>query len=92
MKMVYEFVGGRYNGMRMPKEAVAAIGNGKFTKDWSIDRAKGRMVPREELDSQPFVEGYTAPMWDGIRLDPVTMEQYAVLRYETFEVYDMLSR
>lgn len=92
MKMIYEFVGGRYNGMRMPREAVEAIGNGRFSKDWSKERDAGGLVPMEELDNQPLIDGYLAPMWDGIRMDPVTMEQYAVLRYETQGVYDMLSR
>lgn len=64
MKTVYEFVGGRYNGMRMPKEAVEAIGNGRLTKDWSAEREIGAWVPREELDNQPLVDGYLAPMWD----------------------------
>ena len=91
MKTVYEFVGGKYHNMRMPLEAVEAIGNGRYSKDWSIERAQGAIAPREELDNQPLVDGYLAPMWDGIRVDN-RCEQYAVLRYETFEVYDMLSR
>lgn len=92
MKMVYEFVGGRYNGMRMPKGAVETIGNGRYSKDWSVERAYGYMVPCEELDNQPLVDGYLAPAWDGVRMDPASGETYAVLRYETQGVYDMLSR
>lgn len=92
MKTVYEFVGGEYHNMRMPLEAVKALGNGRFSKDWSMERQSGGMVPREELDNQPLVDGYLAPMWDGVRRDNRTGEQYAVLRYETCSVYDMLSR
>lgn len=92
MKTVYEFVGGRYNGMKMPKEAVVAIGNGRFSKDWSEERKVSEYVPREELDNQPLVDGYLSPMWDGIRFDPMCLETYAVLRYETQAVYDELSR
>lgn len=92
MKTVYEFVGGRYHKMRMPKEAVVAIGNGGYTKNWSKERATGALVPREELDNQPLVEGYAGPMWDGLRKDGFNDETYAVLRYESFGVYEELSR
>lgn len=90
--VVYEFVGGRYHNMRMPRKAAEAIGNGQFSKDWSAERANGLMVPMEELDNQPLVDGYLGPMWDGTRMDPQTREQYTVLRYETDGCYDMLSR
>ena len=52
-----------------------------MTEDLSEDRAKGRLVHRAELDNKPEYEGYAGPMWDG--------DGY---RYETWEVYDMLSR
>lgn len=91
MKTVYEFVGGRYNGMVMQKESVVAIGNGRLSRDWSPERSAGGWVPRKELDNQPLVDGYLSPMWDGTREDQASGETYAVLRYETQEVYDMLS-
>lgn len=50
------------------------------TEDLSELRAKGRCVHRAELDNQPIFEGFLSPMWDG-----------GELRYETQEVYDMLS-
>ena len=92
MKTVYEFVGGRYHKMRMPKEAVEFLGNGCYSPDWSVQRALGGLVPREELDDQPQVDGYAGPMWDGLRKDGIDGETYAVLRYESFGVYDQLSR
>lgn len=36
--------------------------------------------PREELRGQPIINGYLGPMWDGDKI-----------RYETQEVYDLLS-
>ena len=92
MKTVYEFVGGRHNGLRLPKAAVEIIGNGRYSKDWSVEREHGYTVPDEELDNQPLVDGYLAPIWDGMRMDPVSGETYAVLRYETQAVYDITSR
>lgn len=60
----------------------------KRTEDLSAERARGELVRRKELDNKPRFDGYTPPMWDGTRNDG----EYAVLRYETWEVYDMLSR
>lgn len=52
-----------------------------FHKNYTEERSHGLCVPREELDDQPEFEGWLGPMWDGGRY-----------RYETWEVYDMLSR
>ena len=80
--MLAVFVGGYLNGQVMTVEEVERkYGNGKLTPDYSIERAAGGVVPRKELDCQPKVDGYAGPMWDGDKL-----------RYETWEVYDMLSR
>lgn len=81
--MKAEFVGGKYNGMIMDTQEIlnSAIWNGKLTEDLSEIRAKGGCVHRAELDNQPMVDGYLSPMWDGDGI-----------RYETWEVYDMLSR
>lgn len=75
------FVGGRYNGITMNVEDVIKIGNGKFTEDLTHVRNNGGWCHREELDNQPKVDGYAGPMWNGDGL-----------RYETWEVYDMMSR
>lgn len=52
-----------------------------YTEDLSELRAKGACVHRAELDNKPIYEGFLGPMWDG-----------GDFRYETQEVYDMLSR
>ena len=49
--------------------------------DYSDARKKGGLVPRAELDNQPTLPGYAGPMWDGDGL-----------RYETWALYDQLSR
>lgn len=51
------------------------------TEDLSEIRAKGGMVCRAELDNQPIIEGFYEPMWDG-----------GMLRYETPELYNLLSQ
>ena len=76
-----EFVGGKYNGWQVPVSYVRAhLGNGRLTEDLSAVRARGGVVHRAELDNQPKVDGYLGPMWDG-----------GHLRYETQEIYNMLS-
>ena len=80
--MLCQFVGGRLNGKIVSREVVMReYWNGKLTEDLSEYRKRGAWVHREELDNQPMVDGYLSPMWDG-----------GMLRYETPEVYDMLSR
>lgn len=76
------FVGGKLNGLEMDLEEIMNSGlwNGKVRPNYSELRRKGACVPRKELDNQPLVDGYLSPMWDG-----------GMLRYETQEVYDMLS-
>lgn len=76
------FVGGRLNGFECDLSYVRdVLGNGQFSTDWSKERSEGRCVPRKELDNQPHVDGYLGPMWD-----------CGKFRYETQEVYNMLSR
>lgn len=80
--MMARFVGGPLNGKFIPVEEVKAkYWNGRLSEDLSEARARGALVHRAELDNQPKVDGYCGPMWDG-----------DCLRYETWEVYDMLSR
>ena len=75
------FVGGQYNGKIVDVEEIyKTMWNGKLTMDWSEERKNGGCVPREELDRQPKVDGYLSPMWDS-----------GMLRYETQDVYNMLS-
>jgi len=75
-----EFVGGKYNGWTPRVEDVWKVADG-VTEDLSEIRKRGGCVHRAELDNQPTVSGYCGPMWDGNHL-----------RYETWEVYEMLSR
>ena len=76
------FVGGKLNGLEMDVEEIMNSGlwNRKVTPNYSEARKYFLGVPRKELDNQPLVDGYLSPMWDG-----------GMLRYETQEVYDMLS-
>jgi len=74
------FVGGKYNGWKPDVSEVWKIADG-MTEDLSEIRKQGGCVHMAELDNQPTVSGYCGPMWDGGKL-----------RYETWDVYDMLSR
>lgn len=89
MKLYCEFVGGPRNGQRIPVEEAAKL-TARRSEDLSALRARGALVHRAELDNQPEFDGYCGPMWDGERR--WNGERCAVLRYETWEVYDMLSR
>ena len=105
MKYRYEFVGGRLNGQLMHLEDVEQIADG-HRPYYGRERSLGALVPRAELDGQPTVKGYLWPMWDGLRYEvdgqlksdweltaaeKEGKEPVAILRYETQEVYDMLS-
>ena len=80
--MMAEFCGGKLDGKKMSLQRVwIHHWNGRVTENYSLKRMMGCCVPREELDSQPMVDGYLSPMWDGNGL-----------RYETQKVYDALSR
>lgn len=52
-----------------------------YTEDLTSLRINGALVHRAELDNQPILENLLGPMWDS-----------GGLRYESWEVYDMLSR
>lgn len=82
------------------------IGNG-YSEDWSEERETCEFVPREELDNEFKFKGYLGPMWDGYRFlvdgewkydfecseeEKETCPEAYVLRYETQETYDALSR
>lgn len=64
------------------------------------------LAPGGNWDGQPTVKGYLGPMWDGLRYEidgklrsdwelteeaKAGKDPIAILRYETQEVYDMLS-
>lgn len=90
MKFAYHFVGGPLNRVTFTNQNDAwAFSNGK-SEDLSEIRKHGGYVHRPELDNQPTFYGYLGPMWDGER--DIDGEHYAIMRYETQEVYDMLSR
>lgn len=76
-KFIYELVGGDKAG-KYTKEQLDSLDiiNG------CTDENPGR---RDELKNQPTLKGYLGPMWNGIE------DGKAVIRYETQEVYDMLS-
>ena len=76
------FVGGKYDGQYMTEAQVEAkLCNGRHSADESKARKNGGLVHHAVLDNCPMVDGYLSPMWDG-----------GMLRYETWEVYDALSR
>lgn len=84
VKYIYKFYGGKFNRKILEREEVEKIKDG-ITKDYTELRKQGISVYREELDNQPTIKGYIGPMFDGIDYGIVN------LRYETQEIYDMLS-
>lgn len=86
MRFMCEFIGGPLAGT-VPLE-VAETMTDMRSADLSVDRARGALVHRAELDNRPVFDGYCGPMWDGTR----SGGNVGVLRYETWAVYDMMSR
>lgn len=107
-KYIYEFVGGEYNGKMWQYAALEARNLIKgYNTDLSEQRAKGVLCHRAELDNQPLIDGYLTPMWGGTiyningvpkydfecsEAEKANREPIMVIRYETQEAYDMLSR
>lgn len=87
---LYQFVGGEFNGKLWHYAALEVRNLIKgYSDDLSELRAKGVICKRAELDNQPLIEGYYPPMYNGTKeVDGVT---YHIIRYETPEVYDMMS-
>lgn len=83
-KYICEFIGGPMAG-RMSLEEAEKLTD-KRSEDLTKLREMGCLVHRAELDNKPEFKGYCGPMWDGERPGGV-----AVLRYETWDVYRMLS-
>ncbi len=94
------FVGGKLNNQIMEVEELVNLpefsGNytqttAEITAELAEQKQKAEkkgfrffscgIFPREELRGQPKMNGYLGPMWDD-----------GVLRYETQEVYNLLSR
>ncbi len=107
MRYYAKFVGGIRNGIQIPIEEAETLSNGRRSEDLSEIRKQGGFVRREELDNRPLFDGYLSPMWDGYRywvegnLIPerdtpeefkVDCNRVGIIRYETPEVYEMLSR
>lgn len=84
IEFMYQFFGGKYNGQTMTKEEIESISSGT-TEDLTHIRQQGGTCHRQELDNQPLVDGYLSPMFSHIDYGLI------YLRYETQEVYDMLS-
>lgn len=74
------FYGGRFDGVRVSHDELMKMGSGKFTLRFSALSVHNPLTINLKLEDQPIVEGYLSPMWDGDKL-----------RYETQEVYNMLS-
>ena len=77
--MIARIYGGKLAGT-YNVEDLWKFSNGK-SEDLSELRNRGACVHRAELDNQPTLPDYCGPMWDGDGL-----------RYETWEVYEQMSR
>ena len=84
VEYLYVFYGGELNRKVFTKEGINKISTGT-TSNMSEERNKGLMVHRKELDEQPKVKGYLGPMFEEIDYGKI------YLRYETQEIYNMLS-
>lgn len=84
IKYLYEFYSGELSGKVLSAEQINKISKLK-TQNFEKERAQGILVHRKELDDQPIIENYLGPMFDRIDYGKV------YLRYETQEIYDMLS-
>ena len=85
IKYLYEFVGGRLNGKILAREEMDKIAIG-ITENMEKQREKGATTHRKELDNQPIVKEYLGPMFEKIDYGKI------YLRYETQEVYNMISK
>lgn len=77
--MIAKIHGGKLSGT-YNVEDLWKFATGK-SEDYTELRNAGRCVPREELDNQPVLPDYCGPMLDGDGI-----------RYETWELYEQLSR
>lgn len=84
IEFLYQFFGGKYNGKTMTRAEVESLSSGT-TEDLTHIRQQGGTCHRKELDNQPLVNGYLSPMFSHIGYG------FIYLRYETQEVYDIMS-
>lgn len=84
IEFMYEFCGGKYNGKTMTRTEVESLSSGT-TEDLTHIRQQGGTCHRKELDNQPLVNGYLSPMFSHIDYGLI------YLRYETQDVYNMMS-
>lgn len=84
VEYLYTFYGGPLNGKVLERNQVEKIAN-NITRDYSEEREKGLLVHRKELDKQPTINNYLGPMFEAIDYGKI------YLRYETPEIYEMLS-
>lgn len=75
-------------------ENVYKVVGGEYEGDYTLDELKNLPIfsgkyfnHRGELNNQPILDGYVGPMLDGWREG-----HKRVIRYDTYEIYDMLSR
>lgn len=85
IQYLYVFYGGSLNRKILTRNQVDKIST-ETTQNFEKERKKGLLVHRKELDDQPMIENYLGPMFDGIDYGKI------YLRYETQDVYDILSR
>ena len=102
MRLFYEFIGGALPRRFYVRSEVEEMAVG-HTPDRSRERLAGMLVPRKELDNQPKVAGFIGPMcymldsgmivhtFEKVDLAHV-VEIVGIIRYETQETYDILSR
>ena len=84
VEYVYVFYGGKLNRKKLTVEQIGEKLN-KSMLDWSNKNKQDLSITRKVLNNQPKVEGYIGPMFEKIDYGKV------YLRYETQEIYDMLS-
>ena len=83
--MKYQFVGKGYvNTFSNLADIPYAITG--YTEDYTVARRNGACVHRQELDNRPEFKVFLGPMWNG-----TTEEGEPIFRYETQEVYNLLS-
>lgn len=85
VKYLYKFVGGNLDRKILTREEIDKIATG-ITENIEKLRAKGATTHGKELDNQPIVKGYLGPMFEKIDYGKI------YLRYETQEIYDMVSK
>jgi len=100
-----QFVGGERNRQMISLEQ-AEVMTKRRSADYRVKRAAGVLCHRAELDNRPEFDGYLGPMWDGVRYEvdgqlrsdweltefqKIGRTPIGILRYETQEVYDMMS-